>query len=216
MEAKTDFKSLSTKAKIEYIWDYYKWHILITIIAVLLIGNMVYNRVTYRAPLLSVIMINSNEAYNTSTSGFDEFEKAKGYDSEEYPISLSAGFVFSEDENSAAMSYNEYQALAAMIAAGDQDLFFGTGDVYLSHANEGALADLSTILSPELLEKYEDHLLYSTAGGECDPYPCAIELTDNEWLRKYNYYNSCYFGIFYRNQNPEACKEFAEFLLTYE
>ena len=28
MEKKTDFKALSNKAKVQYIWDYYKLHIL--------------------------------------------------------------------------------------------------------------------------------------------------------------------------------------------
>ena len=27
MEKKTDFKALSSKAKVQYIWDYYKLHI---------------------------------------------------------------------------------------------------------------------------------------------------------------------------------------------
>ena len=28
MEKKTDFKALSNNAKVQYIWDYYKLHIL--------------------------------------------------------------------------------------------------------------------------------------------------------------------------------------------
>lgn len=218
MEAKTDFKELSTKAKIGYVWDYYKWHIIVAITIVSFIVYMIHHYATYRDPLLNVIMINTNDTYNASTEGFDEFQETYGYDAKEYPISLSSSFYFPEDENSeaAALSYTDHQTLATMVAAGSGDLFFGTGNVYLSYAEQGALLDLSSFLSPELLEKYEDKLLYATNEGEVAPYPCAIELTDNAWLSKYNYYDSCYFGIFYRNQNPDACREFAEFLLNYE
>lgn len=215
MEKKPDFKAMSTKAKIEYVWDYYKWHIIGTIAAVSCVCYTVHSYVTYRDPLLNVIMINCYDSYSADDSGFAEFQEVYGYDPEEYPISV-ASFYLAEGDNATSASYADYQALTTMIAAGDEDLFFGTGDTYLAYCEQGALLDLSTILSPELLAEYEDCLIYSTSDGETDPYPCAIELTDNSWLRKNNYYDSCYFGVFYRNQNLDACKEFAEFLLTYK
>ncbi len=215
MEKKPDFKAMSTKAKIGYVWDYYKWHIIGTIAAVSFVISMIHHYVTYRDPLLNVIMLNCNNSYNTDSSGFDEFQAVYGYDPEEYPISL-ASFYLAEGDNATSASYTDYQALTTMIAAGGEDIFIGTGDTYLAYCKEGALLDLSTILSPDLLSEYEDCFIYSTAGGEVAPYPCAIELTDNSWIRKNNYYDTCYFGIFYSNQNPDACKEFAEFLLTYK
>ena len=54
-----------------------------------------------------------------------------------------------------------------------------------------------------------------TEDGAVASYPCAIELTDNAWLHKYNYYDSCYFGILYQNQNLDAALQFADFLLNY-
>lgn len=218
MEAKTNFKALSAKAKIEYIWDYYKLPIFTVIAVISLIIYTIHHYATYRKPLLNVIMINTDSSSDSAADGFDEFLDAYGYDSKEYPISLSSSFYFSESDSAEAvsLSYTSRQALTALIAAGSQDLFFGTGDVYLNYANQGALSDLSAVLSAELLDSYKDRLVYTTADSEMASYPCAIELTDNAWLTKYNYYDTCYFGIFYQNQNLNACKEFAEFLLTYE
>lgn len=215
MEKKTDFKSLSTRAKFDYIRDYYKWHIVVAILAAGLVCYTVHYYATYRDPLLNVIMINCNDPYGENTSGFDEFQEALDYDPKEYPISISSSMTFPESSDG-VISTADLQTLSTLVMAGGQDLFFGTGDMYLNYCEQGALADLSTILSSELLEKYEDSLIYSTADGELAPYPCAIELTDNAWLTKHNYYDACYFGIFYSNQNPDACKEFAEFLLTYD
>ena len=110
---------------------------------------------------------------------------------------------------------NDYQVLTMMVAAGGQDLFFGTGEVFLDYAEEGALIDLRTVLSEETLAKYEDCLVYSTENGETEPYPCAVWLSDNEWIQKYNYYDTCYFGIFDQSEKQDVSGEFAEFLLNY-
>ena len=67
MEKKTDFKALSNKAKVQYIWDYYKLHILFGgVIATIVIG-LGYHFITYRKPVLSVIMINV-QTQNSSQS----------------------------------------------------------------------------------------------------------------------------------------------------
>lgn len=214
MEKKTDFKALSNKTKAQYVWDYYKWPIVITVAIVSFVIYMIYHYATYREPFLNVIMINCNDSISANADGFDEFLTEYGYDPKESPVFLSSSLHFSEGEYS--MSYNDYQVLTMMIAAGDQDLFFGTGDVFTDYAEQGALIDLSTVLPAELLEQYKDSLLYSTDGGEVASYPCAIELTDNTWLKKNNYYDTCYFGIFYQNHNLEASVQFAEFLLGYD
>ena len=213
MEKKTDFKALSNKAKFEYVWDYYKWHIFGVIAGVALIVYLIHHYTTYRDPLLNAIMINCNDPFTVDESGYSEFLETYGYDAREYPISLNASLQFSDEDPS--LNYSDNQLLTAMVATGDQDLFFGTGNMFIEYTDSGALLDLSTVLPEDVLEKYADHILYSTDGGTVDPYPCAIELTDNEWVQKYNYYDTCYFGIFYQNQNLEACTQFAEFLLNY-
>lgn len=212
MEKKTDFKALSGKAKAGYIWDYYKWHIIVAAALAAFVFYLIHHYATYREPILNVIMINCNDSITADASGFDEFLTDYGYNTKNQPVSLTSSLRFSDSEYS--MSYNDTQVLTMLIAAGGQDLFFGTGDVFLEYADQGALIDLSTILSEELLEKYKDHLIYSTDGGEAASYPCAIELIDNEWVKKNHYYDTCYFGIFYQSEHLDTALQFAEFLLN--
>ena len=214
MEKKTDFKALSTRAKFDYIWDYYKFHILAVIVAVCVVVSLIHHYVTYREPILNVIMINCIGGDLADDSGFDEFLESYGHDPAEEPVSLSSNLYFSE--NSSTDSYTNMQVLAAMMAAGDQDLFFGTGDIYLSYADQGALADLSAVLPADILEQYKDSLIYTTEAGTRDAYPCAIELSDNSWLSENNYYDTCYFGIFYNAPHLDTVLEFADFLLTQQ
>ncbi len=180
------------KAKVQYVWDYYKWPIAAAIAALCFVIYLIYHYATYRDPLLNVIMMNCNDSITADSKGFDEFLEACGYDPKEDSVSLTSSLQFSDGEYST--SYNDTQVLTLMLAAGGQDLFFGTGSEYLDYANQGALMDLSTVLSDELLDRYQDHLIYTTEDGAVASYPCnAIELTDNAWLHKYNYYDSCYF-----------------------
>ena len=149
MEKKADFHSLSRKAKVQYVWDYYKWPIAAAIAALCFVIYLIYHYATYRDPLLNVIMMNCNDSITADSKGFDEFLEACGYDPKEDSVSLTSSLQFSDGEYST--SYNDTQVLTLMLAAGGQDLFFGTGDEYLDYADQGALMDLSTVLSDELL-----------------------------------------------------------------
>ena len=117
MEKKTDFKALSNKAKVQYIWDYYKLHILFGgVIAAIVIG-LGYHFITYRKPVLSVIMINVQTTSENAEAAFDEFSDATGYDKKQQPIDVSANLQFSDDPN-ATTDYNDYMVLSTMIGAG--------------------------------------------------------------------------------------------------
>lgn len=218
MEKKTDFKSLTKKAKAQYIWDYYRWPIVIIISVGATALSLINHYVNYQEPLLNVIMFNCNDTFTATADGFNEFFDAYGYDADAKRVSLSSSLLFpeSEKDTGAANSNNDYQLLNAMLAVGDQDLFFGRGPVYVNYANQGIMADLSQILPAETLEKYKDNLVYATNNGEVEPYPCAIELTDNKWITENHYYTSCYFGIFVQSAENETVLDFAEFLLNYE
>lgn len=215
MEKKANLKEMSTKQRIGYIWDYYKWHMIGAVLAVSVAASILHHFITYREPLLNIIMINGgNNAVSEENNGFNEFLSAYGYDPSESPIACSS-FYFPENDTAVSSAYLEQQALIAIIAAGEQDIFLGNGTVYENYCRQGALVDLSTILSPELLSSYEDSLIYADTE-ENAPYPCAIELSENPWLSQYGYTGTCRFGILTSFQNEEACKEFAEFLLTMQ
>jgi ABC-type glycerol-3-phosphate transport system substrate-binding protein len=212
MEKKTDFKALPPKSKAQYLWDYYRWPFIITVLVAAVIISLIHTYVSYKEPSLNVIMINSPGWESVGSEGFDSFLDAYGYDSTEQPVSINGNFYFTDDDYSS--SYQELEALSVTIFAGGQDIFFGTGSVFLDYAEEGALLDLSTILPEDVLEQYSDSLIYSTENGECEPYPCAVELSDNDWLSASGYYDSCYFGVFLNADHPDAAALFANFLLN--
>ena len=119
----------------QYVWDYYKWPIAAAIAALCFVIYLIYHYATYRDPLLNVIMMNCNDSITADSKGFDEFLEACGYDPKEDSVSLTSSLQFSDGEYST--SYNDTQVLTLMLAAGGQDLFFGTGGEYLDYADQG-------------------------------------------------------------------------------
>ena len=115
MEKKADFHSLSRKAKVQYVWDYYKWPIAAAIAALCFVIYLIYHYATYRDPLLNVIMMNCNDSITADSKGFDEFLEACGYDPKEDSVSLTSSLQFSDGEYST--SYNDTQVLTLMLAA---------------------------------------------------------------------------------------------------
>ena len=113
MEKKADFHSLSRKAKVQYVWDYYKWPIAAAIAALCFVIYLIYHYATYRDPLLNVIMMNCNDSITADSKGFDEFLEACGYDPKEDSVSLTSSLQFSDGEYST--SYNDTQVLFFLI-----------------------------------------------------------------------------------------------------
>ena len=174
MEKKVNLKEMSTKQRIGYIWDYYKWHMIGAVLAVSVAVSILHHFITYREPLLNIIMINGgNNVVSEENNGFNEFLSAYGYDPSESPIACSS-FYFPENDTAVSSAYLEQQALIAIIAAGEQDILLGNGTVYENYCRQGALVDLSTILSPELLSSYEDSFLHLCRHRG----KCAVSMRD--------------------------------------
>lgn len=94
MEKKTDFKALSSKAKVQYIWDYYRLHILSVIVIGGIVIGLTYHFVSYRKPILSVIMINVQTTSENADAAFDEFSDTAGYDKNSSPSTFQQTFSF--------------------------------------------------------------------------------------------------------------------------
>ncbi len=56
-EKKVNFKGMSPEKKREYIWDYYRFHILFGIIGLILVGTMVYEQVTKLTVAYNVVLL---------------------------------------------------------------------------------------------------------------------------------------------------------------
>ncbi len=200
---------MTLNQKVEHIWEYYRFHILIIFAAVIVLGSVIFNIAAYREPDLQVVMIDVLEQRESEQQGFDNFLDAYQYDKTDTVIDLNTSIKFATN---AEASYISAQLLTATILAGDVDVFFWSDDGFSAYLEQGTLMDLSQVLSAQLLAQYEDSIVYMT-GEDGEVYPCAIRLQDNPWVTGNGYYSNCYFGIFSKAENLQIVSDLAEYLL---
>ena len=105
-----------------------------------------------------------------------------------------------------------------MLASGGKDIFFATEEVFGAYAEDGAVTDLTGLLPEDLLQKYQDKLVYTRLHGAGDEYPCGIRLSDNPWMKANGYYlfGECVVGVLSLSDNHQAATDFLTFLLSVE
>lgn len=223
MSEQITFNDLSPKKKLEHIWAYYRFPIIAVIFGTILLISLVSTLTGKKESVLDVIMVDSNANAHSEAAAFDDFLESCGIEPYEGAVTLNTNISFYNEDELALLSeternqavldnYDKQQILFTLMAAGEGDVFFGKGEIFLAYAEEGMFADLSAILSPELLARYENQLIYTVENGV--RYPCAIALKADPWLAENGYYTECYFAILYLSDNPEIAARFAEYLLN--
>lgn len=213
---KEKWKTLSPEQKRQFIWDYYKIHILVGLCLIIGLGWFIYKKATYREPIINAIMLNVVNMPADSNTGFQAFLEEQGYEVFPGAAAVNSSLHIDFENDSMGTSYTHYQALYAMVYTGQQDLLFGTGEIFQECMDSGALLDLSQVLSQDLLEKHKDKLLYTTELDTMAEYPCAIALKDHPWLEETGYYFQCSVGVLENCDQRELAVAFLEYLLNQE
>ena len=215
MEKITPFRELSGRDKAQYIFDYYKFHILGGILLLIAIISVIYTIATHVDPTLSVVMINAD---GKDTEPFETFLADKGCEVVNGSVDFPDVLKFDENGNTQG-SYYDDMILSVYVGGGDYDLFFGTGNKFKAYADEGCLMDLRLVLSEETFASIpEEDLLWCTPEGAITDdgtgtWPCAVLLTGNSFVEHFYGDTPVYYGVLYNRPHPELANEFSEYLL---
>ena len=211
---KINWKDFTFRQKLEYIWDYYRYWILAVVCCAFFIGYTAYEEIAFREPLMNVIMLNAQQKTENAAEGFNEFLDSYGYEKYKGAVSVNNSLRFVETKDMEYQNYQFEQYLFALVNTGEQEIFFGNDQMFMTYVDEGMLLDLRQIIPEELLLSYEDQLIYSDYFGQEKCFPCAVCITNNRFLFENQYYDErCYVGVFYNADQPEIAADFMEFLL---
>ena len=103
LKEKIDLKALSKKERIGYIWDYYRFHILFSVVGIVMVCSLVSNWINYKKPILDIIMVNNgtvnrvDRSEGDELSGFDGFLKAYGYEVYDNAVYVDSSLYFTGD-----------------------------------------------------------------------------------------------------------------------
>lgn len=182
---KKDTSNLNRSQKLGYFKDYYLRAVVITIVAVIAVGSLVYTMLfRHQTNILSVAFI--NEAWLTNAGLLDEnLRDYYGLTSEDELLDCS---------NYSLEAYGDQMKLSTLIAAQTIDVLVCPEEQFIQYSELGYLADLSELLPADLYAQFEDQILESsvvetdTEGTVVNTLPAAphgIDIADNAVYQAY-------------------------------
>ncbi|MCL2662304.1 MAG: hypothetical protein FWE83_03135 [Oscillospiraceae bacterium] len=189
-------RGMSFKEKLEFIWEYYKYYIIGTVIAVAIAGSILYSTVLNPSPE-PVLFISWNAGFATNEQIDDlkeylEYHIADKKENEEVVIS-----VFFFDENNPETIMVGHQRMAAMIAAGVIDMFTMDDELLEIYSHNGFIQPLENILveidriNPDIYNRIAEHtkyVLYEVEDGFFEERIVAIAIGANPLFSKLGFF----------------------------
>ena len=160
--AKKVFKEGTPRQKIGFIWDYYKWYIVILLFVLGLVGSFIYTNVTAKERVLGGIFLNSTDAEAEAIELEQGFYEYSSVDINNEEANFLTNLFYSNDTSSLAVSesYQTLQLISAKTGAGEIDFMVGDVTSMNDFAYWQYFYDLLDVLPEEMIEKYEPYFLY--------------------------------------------------------
>ncbi len=207
-------KGKSLKEKAAYFWEYYRVATIVAILVIAFAANLIYTIVTAKDSAFHGVLINGYTDID-ATSFMEGFESFAQIDTNKYSTSLETNFTLQQDSTDQYTMAN-IQKFAAMVAAKELDVVIIDPDTFATYADGGYFYNLNDLLSDEMLNEYEDRLIYYDIpeDGQEDV-PAAIRVTDVPFLQEtqaYAAYEDAYLAVIVNTQHPDTVISFLEYL----
>ncbi len=160
-EESEKLKEASLQKKLEYFWDYYRWHLISFLVVLGIIGSFVQSARASKEAILSGICLN---CYQSSFEHMDvlaeEFLREQNVDDSKYMVEMNGGMIFDpENAEAAEISYQSIQRIGAQVTVGELDFMIGNLDAMMHFSESGTFYGLSEVLSAEELARLDPYLI---------------------------------------------------------
>lgn len=217
MEQKTPFRELSGKAKLQYIWDYYKLPIGGVLILLAILISVIHYYATYKDPVLTLMLVNSSiDAEDTTIQhSFDSFMEENNYNPARQEVAFSKN-LFLDMSNPQGPTGQTLVSLDVMTGGRGISAIFSDPDNFDGLAERSYFLDITDYLTDEQIREHQDDLVYTADTDTNERYAAGIRLTKEKckWLQDTGAYEECVVGICYdSNNHPDAQKALLTYLL---
>lgn len=222
--SKICFKKLSFERKLEYLWDYYKFHFLgILLVLLLVIGSILTWQEKSKPDLLNGYLLNANWGDEKAYELLEQFANAKGYDLTEYNAYFNSS-AFIDTTIQDQMSTVAYTKVMTDLDMKEIDFFFCNQEMFDYFGQREAFINLETVMPADFYQRFEQKLIttdiYDDNGNVIDTYVAGIDISDSpvliEMQQEQRIYDDgiIYFSIPYNSQRLEESLDFLEFLYS--
>ena len=206
---KEKLKNMSTKEKMNYLWEYYRLHALGGILAVAAIIYTIYQIAT---PNISTqfyaAIIDSSLSTETVEEYASEFSDYLDLNPKLEDIQINDTFYLNSGSN-----YNIQQALTAYIAAREVDVIIAPESQFLNYAQNDYFTKLSEALPTDIYSSLTDRFYLSETAEDSEKHAYGIYLNDSDLFKGVTYDGEPYvLGILANYPHEENTIEFIHYL----
>lgn len=220
------FRNMDTKHKLEHIYTYHKWTILLVLIAVYLLGDVVYRQVTKKEVPLYVGYVNVSIGDELQGTITDDFLTEQGLNLRKNEILVYKGLVLSNNPAPEDHQYAYASRMKVMAAVNAQklDVVLMSGEAYNLLSGSGYLLELSglpEILAPCLTENkvvLEDNAI-EVQLNEADEYyevtktvVNGVDISSFSMFRDAGFNDAVYAGIITNCPRVDTAVKYLEYL----
>jgi hypothetical protein len=207
----------SFRAKVEYIWQYYKLWIIGIVCAVSLVSYVSYRYVTtLKENWFFITFTNTYADVGNGSELWKGYVSYSGFDTTVKNVEFNDNSYFDcATGNDTGNEY--YQIFVAHVEAKTLDAVTMEKDSLVALGASGRLLDLNDPSCASIVEKYGDRLVYCEPYDEeygSDEVPVGIDISDSILMTKYNIYpDNCVLGIGAYAEHLDAVEEFLDYIL---
>ncbi len=192
------FKDLDTRGKIEHIWEYYRWKIILIIFLICVGISIFYTIFIKPHPDLYCGVAMYNQFISTSDIDTitDEFNTKFDLNPDELTVDIQS---FYSDDNDVTIEAQLNQKFNTYIYASQFHLLLSDKENIETFIAAEYMTSLSDYLSQEEIAELDSQgkILYAINPYTNQNEPMAVDISDSALLKKYNLYQEtgCYIGF---------------------
>ena len=139
----------------------YKWHVVIWIIGLIVLGNFIYKKVTAPTYLLNGVLLGAAGGEDAATTLATDFAELVGYGDTVYAVNLDTEYSYIPgSEENAENNYKATEKIVSQVENESLDFVAGPLDSMTDIGHNAMFVELTTYLSPDQLKLVEPYLLY--------------------------------------------------------
>ena len=208
---KEKLKEMNFHDKLNYLWEYYRFHaaIAITVIALIMYIAFKFTHPDIKPEFYAAI-INSTVDNDTLEKYKSDFAQVLKLDSKRQSVELNTSFYVATDNEFAA---NSQEVLMTYMAAGEIDVIIAPESIFKQYAYIGDFAKLSDELPTDVYSSLTDNFFISDQEEDPEKNAYGIYLGSSDLFNNLTYGGEPYIlGIIINHRPEDETIEFIKYL----
>ena len=217
-ELKDALRPMPWKKKLEHLWEYYKWVLVVlaVVAGLIYIAVVGYNSAKVECILYGEATNLSFDAAGVEYLSTDFFEYMGGVEGKQ-KVSFYMSNLVTGDDSTYENFYVPLMRTGSEIQSGRLDYFLADSGALQAYLQDEMLLDLRLIFTAEELAEMEENLVYGFYEETGESIPLAINVTDSSFMtHRLTHKKPAYLAFTANTKRYETCKIFYDYFMAYQ